>query len=439
MSDLEIDFEWIDPLAAKGVELRATWARLCMAVDGTPLTRVHDERSRTMRDAVYLPLYPLAEWLAEQWWPLWHEPPSFSAGRPDYEQRHSTVHAREGYALPALHIEPAGSIVRVWWNPERLLCQQLEFPGQGEVWLETQLAKGAFSSLIDAVVGRLEAEGVVETRLQQDWSAIQTTDADEREFCECTGALGLDPYSLDEDRQHEIEEVGAALPGAIAAEFFRVARASSEDLWEDADEATAAVARVESNAADLAPFRKLREEAATWHIPQGSAPWEQGYSLARRLRSHLDLAGTALQSIDRIGEAIGATQSELSTVLSRFSCREVPFAALVGTNDRLSPAFVLRPGRQTSDSFHFSRALSEYLYPSGRGPALVTDANTEQQKRNRAFAAELLAPASELRARIRTPTVTWETAEELAEEFRVSAYVIAHQLVNHDVAKVQDA
>lgn len=437
MSNLRIDFEWIDPLGARGAELRATWARLCVVVDGSPITRIYDERSRTVRDAIYLPLYPLAEWLAEQWWPLWGEPASSAAGRPDYERRHSMAHAREGYALPPVRIEPEGSLVRVSWASERLLSHQLEFTGHGEVSLETEPVRDAFSSLIDAVVGRLEAEGITETCLQEDWAAIRTADADEREFCECTGALGLDPYSLDENRQHEIEEVGQALPRGIVTEFFRAARASSEGLRMDADEATAAAARVENNEAELAPFRELREEVATWARPQGHPPWEQGYSFAQRLRSHLKLDGTALKSLDRIGEAIGATQAQLSTVLSRFSCREIPFAALVGINDRLSPAFVLRPGRQMSDSFHFGRALFEYLYPSGQGTALITDANTGQQKRNRAFAAELLAPASELRARLRTQTVTWEQAEEIAEEFGVSAYVIAHQLNNHQVARVE--
>lgn len=115
----------------------------------------------------------------------------------------------------------------------------------------------------------------------------------------------------------------------------------------------------------------------------------------------------------------------------------MPFVALVGINHRLSPAFVLRPALPASTRFHFCRALFEYLYPPIRRSALITDANTEQQKRNRAFAAELLAPASALRARIGTPMVTWEQTEEIADEFGVSAYVISHQLVNHGIASVQ--
>jgi Zn-dependent peptidase ImmA (M78 family) len=89
--------------------------------------------------------------------------------------------------------------------------------------------------------------------------------------------------------------------------------------------------------------------------------------------------------------------------------------------------------------FHFCRALCEYLHSRGDRAALVTDADTVRQKRNRAFAAELLAPAAALRARVGTSIVTWDQTEEIAEEFGVSAFVIDHQLTNHRIAAVERA
>lgn len=301
MSDLTIDFEWIDPLAAKGAEHRATWARLSIVVDRYPVTRVYDERSKTMRDAIYLPLYPLAEWLVEQWWSLWNEPsPSSSADRVGYDERHSFSRGREGYALPPVRIEPAGSLVLVSWSSEKLPSHRLEFPGRGEVWIETETVKDKFSSLVDAVVSRLDANGITDSRLQQEWLAIRTADTDERIFCECTGALGLDPYALDEDQQREIEEVGNGLPKEIVTEFFRAARARLGDLKTDAEEVNAAVARAEGNVADLAPLKELRAVTATWCESSGVAPWEQGYSFAQRLRVHLRLDGSPLKSMESI-------------------------------------------------------------------------------------------------------------------------------------------
>jgi Zn-dependent peptidase ImmA (M78 family) len=67
----------------------------------------------------------------------------------------------------------------------------------------------------------------------------------------------------------------------------------------------------------------------------------------------------------------------------------------------------------------------------------VTDATTARQKRNRAFAAELLAPSSGLRDRVQTAEVGPDQVEELADEFGVSTEVVSLQLENHRIARVR--
>jgi len=116
----------------------------------------------------------------------------------------------------------------------------------------------------------------------------------------------------------------------------------------------------------------------------------------------------------------------------------MPFVALMEINDQSSPAFVLREALPASNLFYFCRALFEYLSSSTRRSALITDAGTEHQKRNRAFAAEFLVPASVLRTRIEISTVTREQTEGIAAEFGVSAYIIRYQIENHGIAQVQD-
>jgi hypothetical protein len=438
MSELKIDFEWLDPLAARGAELRATWARLYIAVDEIPLTRVFDQSSKTMRDAVYLPLYPFAEWLVEQWWSLWTEPrPSSVPGRAGYDSRHSFVHAREGYALPPVRIEPAGSVTLVSWFSEKLPSSGLEFPGQGEAWLQNGLLKDRFSSLVEAVVSRLKTSGITESRLQQEWAAIQAADPEEKAFCESAGALGLDPYDLEDDQREAIEKIGNALPGEIVGEFFSAARSDTSDLRLDAKEVETAIERTEKSRATLAPLKQLRSSIVTSADSSDATPWKQGYAFARKLRARLGLNGSPLKSMESLRSALGLSKTDLDTALGKFSSRTIPFAALMGVNRGESPAFVLRPARPAAARFHFCRALFEYLHAPGKRRALITDANTEQQKRNRAFAAEMLAPADTLRELIRAPVVTWERAEELANEFGVSTYVIVHQMDNHRLASVQ--
>jgi len=437
MTDFAIKFDWEDPMGAKGRELRATWARVEIVVNGESVTRVFHERSRTVRDAVYVPLYPLAEWLVSQWWSLWNEPsPSQPVDRPGYESRHSLVGAREGFALPPLHIRPAESTVMLSWSPERLPSHHLEFIGSGDCRLETRLVKEQLSFLINAVVSRLEEQGITGSLLQEDWEAIRSADREEREFCKCAGSLGLDPYSLDDSQQEEILEAASRLPEDIVAEFFRAARRT--ELLAEAEEIHEAFTCAQNNTADLASLRELRRVTEQWLPPSGARPYEQGYSFARQLRSHLRLNGTPLKSIEDVARAVGTTEEALSSVITEFRSREMPFIALMGINDRSSPAFRLREALPASRQFHFCRALFEYLCSSSRQSALITSADTEQQKRNRAFAAEFLVPASALGARIKIPTVTWEQAEEAAAEFGVSVYIIRYQLENHGIAQVQD-
>ena len=67
---------------------------------------------------------------------------------------------------------------------------------------------------------------------------------------------------------------------------------------------------------------------------------------------------------------------------------------------------------------------------------LITRAGSERQQRNRAFAAEFLAPSFGLRERLSKPFVDSDDIAELASEFEVSSTVIEHQIRNHAIAEV---
>ena len=69
-------------------------------------------------------------------------------------------------------------------------------------------------------------------------------------------------------------------------------------------------------------------------------------------------------------------------------------------------------------------------------PSLVTNTQTEHQQRNRAFAAEFLAPAEAIRERLPASHLSEEDVEDLAQEFRVSGFVVRHQIENHKLAVI---
>jgi Zn-dependent peptidase ImmA (M78 family) len=92
-------------------------------------------------------------------------------------------------------------------------------------------------------------------------------------------------------------------------------------------------------------------------------------------------------------------------------------------------------GRGRPQRFTLSRAFWHYLWESD--PVfLVTTAYTERQKVERAFAAELLAPADGIRKLLGTDPrdAVPEDLDGIAEHFGVSSMVIEHQVENQLLA-----
>ncbi len=168
MSELHFEFEWSDPLGARGAELRATWARLAINVGGRYASRVLDQHSRTVRDAVYVPLYPIAEWFVANWWLLLFEIESSErTSDPLYRQRHSLQSAREGYSLPDMTFSSFGEMLQLAWRPDVLTHHAVEFLESGSAYVAVESVRRALTSFVNAVITRLRAEGVSDTSLRQ--------------------------------------------------------------------------------------------------------------------------------------------------------------------------------------------------------------------------------------------------------------------------------
>lgn len=82
-----------------------------------------------------------------------------------------------------------------------------------------------------------------------------------------------------------------------------------------------------------------------------------------------------------------------------------------------------------------SRALWHYLWDDS--PLfMVTAAHTYRQRVERAFAAELLAPAEGIAQLLESPpeAASQEELEQIAQRYGVSSMVIEHQPRNHLIA-----
>lgn len=433
MSKLTLDFEWIDPAEARGPELRATWATLQISLDGNAITRLIDDASRSVRSSLFLPLYPLAEWIATHWWFLLAEVETPGRSTSDhYDQRHNLRYGAEGFALPSLTIQPMGERIRLAWQPARLEAQNLEFTASGSGYVPDFELRQTFSDFITAVLGRLRDQGVENTLLEKEWNGIQAVDPQEQEFCFAVASLGIDPYTLSDQEQEQITVISERLPQSLWPDFFELADFAA--LSEQANQVLDALNSSRSNKTDLASLRLLRKEISAETVTQ-SPPWEQGYEFARELRQRLNLNGETLSSLSSLEKALKIPNAELGSAIIKIVSLPGAFNAMVATNALESPVFAVPKRREEATRFALCRALFEYLTTPAGEPLLVTRARSERQKRNRAFAAEFLVPRDLLREALPNQTVGDEEIDDVAATFGVSPSVIRHQIENHKLAR----
>ena len=430
---LRIEFDWEDPQAARGPELRATWARLMITINDVPITQVQDYSARSVRDGIYVPLYPLAEWLAMHWWSLFHEydnPQRVVSG--SYAVRHNLRYAREGFALPDLGIRPMGRTVSFEWKAADMPARRVRFLQEGTAHIETDVIYEALANFITAVVRRLDNSDLSNTPLEDEWKAIEEADPEEKTFCKAVAALGLDPYSLPDAERETIVQVSEKLPRELMEDFF--ASADSQLLPTQLTRLLEGVHRIKAQQEDLTSLKDLQKN--TQKIDVLYTPWEQGYTFARELRQQLGIADHLIGDIPDLSTCLRVDNQALQRVILSTNGHGRFFDAVVDVNEKGSPGFLIEKRQEEAKKFALCRGLFEYLTSGPGAPALISTTRSERQKRNRAFAAEFLAPAALLKEHLRGATLAEEEIDDVAEIFGVSSYVIRHQIENHHLARL---
>jgi hypothetical protein len=434
MSDIKFQFEWEDPQGARGSELRATWARLSILAGNEPVTRLIDESSKGFRDAVYGPLYPVAEWIAMNWWSLFHEVEAPGTQRwRSYALRHSLCYAGEGFVLPDFRIKPSGRMTDLNWFPRAFPKAGVSFVEAGNLSVPTGAIQNELFDFVSSVVARLLSENVVGTPLQEEWNAILSMAPEETAFCETAAALGEDPFAMEESDRAELLEIAGALPGELFGEF--VAATDFNKISESLADLKNVLEQVGDSTASLPSLATLRDQAPA--IQAAATPWDQGYEFARSLRDQIGLNGHLLNSDRELATALSTDVENLRDAILTPLKSQWEFDALVGTASDGNPVFATSKRHVDSQRFAVCRGLFEYLTQvDGERSALVSRAFSDRQRANRAFAAEFLAPEKLLRQRISFDTLDGEQIDDLAEEFGVYSMVIRHQVENHQIAKI---
>jgi hypothetical protein len=155
----------------------------------------------------------------------------------------------------------------------------------------------------------------------------------------------------------------------------------------------------------------------------GLQPWDVGYEQARAIRDQL-VPGISLPfDIDRY----------ISKLTRPGSDRSLQAIGRGGQNDPL--VVVGRERTRTASRFTLARALWHYISDDD-SLFVVTSAHTHRQRAERAFAAEMLAPAQGIAALLESKpgSASEEELDQIAEHFDVSSMVVSLQVRNHLIA-----
>jgi hypothetical protein len=436
--DLRTEFsvlEWLEPEGAKAEELRATWARFQISVQGRVATRVISGTSKSSRNHLYLPVYPLAEWLVSNWWFIFYEYKTQS--RKDYPLRHALRYAGEGFALPDLQINPLGDSVEFAVNRRVLGQQQTEFIDGFTSLAPKDEAQDAIVRFIREVVQRLNDVGVADTRLHEEWREIEDAlrNPEEASFCKVYSALGQDPFDVDPALASAIEAWSRKLDEVALSELF--VSSDGPHAEDSLNWLGGVVDQMDRSAIAWKRLPMIRQE---FHRTIGKReafmpPWELGYRVADDLRAHLKLNGTRFASLPQLFEVLGCTDAEQGLV----HIEPDPKASVDGVA-RLDatgqPFFATSRLDHRSRKFALCRSLFDYLGMGEDSVRVSTKTHSARQQASRAFAAEFLAPSDLLSARVQDDVLDLEQVKSLADEFGVSEMVVQHQLENHGIACV---
>lgn len=440
--ELAITWDWEAAPSVRLKEHQITWARLEIWVSGEYVTLVEDLNSQSSRRSLYCPLYPLAEWIAYNWWLLRADSrPTMQLGdfsmqgvlaiagsSNDGLRRHNLRSVGDGFLWPDLLIVPEGRTTRLVWGRDTSIRpgQGIRFLSRGERVLDREVVLHALSSFVEAVLTRLAEQGANETLLEREWRAIGETDAEEESFCLAAARLGLDPYAEGLDVKNEILGVADKLHGRVYEDFLNAV--NPEAIVTGLNWVSRGARTIESHRGQgtnrTARLRDALRGAANGEVTQ---PWRVGYAQAQEVRSALQIpVGTALYF------------SELILARKRL-IDDRGLQAVGGTANGGQPLVILgRPYRTETERFTLARGLWHALFEDD-SLFLVTSAYTERQRVERAFAAELLAPAEGIWQRLAgVSEIGIDDVEAVARHFRVAPVLVQHQLENQPAGRVNE-
>lgn len=390
--------------AASADEAEAqTFTRLRISVGDSLVTRNISKRGGGESEAITTSLLPLAEFLADEWWPLLYEPqrPNITDA---FRARHRLDTGMRGYAFPAFALWSGGEdTLLADWEPfpsQHAQVTFIEARPDSIVQLERDIVETDLMDLVETVIDRARGSA---PRLLETWERVRRSisEPDEFNYCVASGRLGLDPYDPDGP---DLAELAAGIQEPLFQDISEVVEVGDLVV---ATEWT----REQELRLKLFPETDLSTFGAFAEDELRHPAWHAGQMSAELLRAHTGVPTEDPRSaVDELlggviaygGELIQDGPSGVTALLHRYDS-----SAQIGA--------VAKSARQR----RFRTLAATYLAwtaTDGEDRA-ATEAYTRRQQASRAFAAEMVAPRQALLVRAPRDGFDDDDLMQLAGEF----------------------
>lgn len=402
-------------------ELRETTGWLEIRAGKTILTRNEDVWSRTVRDAVLVSAWPLAYWLAWNWWRLnWEPLPVTKTLSLNWRMAHELGAANQGYVWPRISFASDGESIQILAEPFIMPGQSVQYlSGLDEpYYVPLQEFQSAIDGFIGMVLARLAAVGLGNSDLDNLWKQVckEREDEEIRRQRQLEARLGFDPDQCPANLLSKFMALQATTGDAAMAELAPAYGPRSEAVDE-------IKALEHEKGVPLAPQVEPIEATPS------SKPWQAGVEIARHLRKWLGNPSEPIRDEELLDLLGIARQANLDETTNRHRRRPV---SVMRASTEKKFVFLPRKRHPIARRFELARILGDWLiFPQiGHEWRVSSDVCTARQKRQRAFAAKFLCPTEAL-TQFLGGDFSDTAIEEASEYFAVSEITVKWLLVNN--------
>jgi len=383
-----------------------TFCDLELQVRGCNVLEVTDKRSRSTRESVRVSAYPLACWLAENFFRLLYEPTKKKRKQSlPFMMAHDLPLIGYGYVWPKLRIFGDGRGVSFCFeNSTREDLSPITIRSSvPEEWVGVSEARSAIDGFVDTVLMRLKDCEIEDEYLPSLWKSV----LEERVNAQVFGVRRIEALlGLEPDMDPQIVE-----------------------KWDGLEE------EIGNAVLDLAGVVTLDDAEHTLRLLENQEPMERGE--LTRVASELGPLSDAVawqfgkNAAIRVREIMQNEEDNLSEI--PFLPESLMTAKMTASRtDENSFRMVMRQSHNKTQRFERARMLGDLLLFPSENFSVVSQAHTYRQKAQRSFAAEFLLPTLALK-RIAAEGCDFqddETIMRIAEDFSVSERVVSRQLEN---------